>query len=650
MADRPTDLLEPPKVTHKKKTDRDREKERLEKEMAIKMEEDYFREQKRKGRPCFPREAVKLTANNNWVHITCAVWTPEITFSDGTKLQRAEGMGAVVANPFRLDSICKLCRIEEGFCVACHQCHAPIHVSCAHEHGYIFGFDVAPVKGARKDHPQHVTLGPESGFVTAAIWCKEHTVKTMIHDMTEIVNQGTGKNVLQFYAEVYKQADLSLTGTVRNANLLAGVTKGATGRGAANGTHRRNSTAINGAEPARGFVLDEDPDDHGLNGAMEQVSVDRQCSTCDINTTLRWHKVHPNGAVVNGVNGYYSPQWQCHKCFLREGQQPHDRPMIDDSNEVGELIDKDPDLFRAGQLPARSFMSPESLDTFAADLLSITLTLTNPIFGGLHVFRGKDFGLDINSDPTPLFRFISHYAALKCGYDQERDVIITEDGAWVTWPKSMMQALVKIIMSGSKEAHWRIMSAREIPCKIMDTSHLQSLQMRDYVPHQSSGSVLQTQVAPRFHDYRPAPPPPPRTGYPPHPIQSPRDFDPHPGSLPPPQSYPPAPSIPGVTPARRPSFTYGRPSDLNGTALSPQSAPGRPPAYPPPDALTSVSRPPPFYSSGPGSAPQAQMTSNSGMMQPPSPTSVVGASRPITPREAGYNQASSSPNLRNILH
>lgn len=620
--------------------------------MATKMEEDYFREQKRKGRPIYPREAVKLTAANNWVHVTCAIWTPEIRFSDGAKMQKAEGMGALLTIPARIEPTCKLCGISTGSCVSCHQCHVSFHVACAHEHGYKFGFDVAPVKGARKDSPWNVTVGEETGFMTAAIWCKEHTVKTIVHDMTEIVEPDTGKNVLQLFSELFKQADLGLTGTARKANLLAAATKGAAGhRGSSGGANRCISTMVNGTDHSKQPPAGNESMQGLVNGSSNLDLSERRCRSCGSDTTLRWHQ--DSAPLSNRVDGSHGPQWCCHKCYLKEESNMDITTVEDNAIELAEAPATAPDLFRANQNPPRSFMSAENLERFAQDLEPVVITLTNPVFGGLHVLKGKDFRLDLESDPNPLFRYMSHWAAIKCGYDQERDVIVTEDGSWVTWPKSMMQALVKILMVGATEAHWRIMSARDIPCKIMDTSHLTSLKMREYggpggQPHNSGYNIGPPPVGHTFHDYHPPPPPQPqgqRSGYPPHPVPG-----IHHGALPPPGSYPPAPGIPGVTPLRRPSITYGRPPELNGTGppMTQPPAPGQPPNFPPADALHSLNQPPPFWSPGSGSS--IPVGSTQASMQAASPPPTYGGPRPATPRDAGFSGASSSPNLRNILH
>ena len=74
-----------------------------------------------KHKPRSPREALKSTAGNNWVHVTCAVWTPEIKFGDANSLSPAEGIGLIPQS--RHQQVCTVCKTSKGACVACHQCH-----------------------------------------------------------------------------------------------------------------------------------------------------------------------------------------------------------------------------------------------------------------------------------------------------------------------------------------------------------------------------------------------------------------------------------------------------------------------------------------------------------------------------------------------
>ena len=299
------DLVEPPKVSHKKKTDREREKERMEKELADGMRAEYRSKQLALNRPQFPREPLKRTTGNNWVHIYCAVWTPEIRFSDAKKLEVAEGFQQIL--PSRHDAVCKLCknkdhqnhfRGDKGACVSCLQCHANFHASCAFEAGYMFGFDITPVKGSRKDQVTTATLADETGSLLAAIWCKEHVVKTTVHPMNEIADAETGKTALQVFVENYKQADLNLTGTVRKAN-LAQLTKekGQLAVQPATNGNRRESVANSiaaavrrGARTSSAAETKSETEDvvTQLSDVPEALP-ERRCVKCKIDVTPRWH-------------------------------------------------------------------------------------------------------------------------------------------------------------------------------------------------------------------------------------------------------------------------------------------------------------------------------------------------------------------------
>ncbi|KAE9966108.1 hypothetical protein EG328_009177 [Venturia inaequalis] len=293
-------LVEPPKVSHKKKTDREREKERQEKELCEDLERQYTRSQEQRGKPIRPREALKRTADNKWVHVSCAVWTPEIRFSNPATLDVAEGIPLIPRA--RREQVCKLCKTAEGACVACHHCNANFHVACAYQQGYSFGFDITPVKASRRDAVTTVTVGAETGVMTAAIWCKEHassTIKTAVHYLNEVVDD-SGKTALQLFAENYKQADLTLTGTARKANYLDEITKSHAPavQPAMTSINRRVSTAVSvtgtrtarnssaGLSQAREELRDSDT---RLSTPQKDKPV-RRCVTCDADVSPKWWK------------------------------------------------------------------------------------------------------------------------------------------------------------------------------------------------------------------------------------------------------------------------------------------------------------------------------------------------------------------------
>ncbi|KAK7540734.1 uncharacterized protein J3D65DRAFT_616351 [Phyllosticta citribraziliensis] len=284
------ELIEPPKVSHKKKSDKEREKERLEKELRVQKLKEYQQQQRDRGRPELPREPLKKTAENNWVHLHCAVWTPELKFTNPKIYELVEGVGTPT---IKYDQVCKICKTNKGACTSCHQCHANFHVGCAHSAGFIFGFDVTPVKSSRRDAVPTFSLGQETGSLAAAIWCKEHTPKTIIHPLNEVVDED-GTTALQLYVQNYKQADPTLTGTARKANLLDQFTRSIPTSTAGAPVNRRTSIAQAGSRSARnstaGLPKLEDQESDGQNAAS-QPKEGIKCEFCEKQVSPKWWEV-----------------------------------------------------------------------------------------------------------------------------------------------------------------------------------------------------------------------------------------------------------------------------------------------------------------------------------------------------------------------
>ncbi|KAH6691619.1 SANT domain-containing protein [Plectosphaerella plurivora] len=318
------DFVDAPKPSTKKKTEKEKERERSEREQAQKAAEFYRKKQEDSGRPVNPREALKRTADNNWVHVTCAIWTPEVKFENPKALGPSEGIPSIPRA--RYDEVCKACNHKGGACVACHHCKAPVHVECARQHGYLLGFDITPVKGSRRDQHSIVTVNGESGAMSATVWCKEHApTKTVVHRMHSIVNE-QGLNALQLYAQTCKQADLTLTGTVRKANLIQTAAKIIPA--SVTPAMRRASTTT---MPQNGAAHEK----HSETAPTHQPG-EKLCITCGVDVTPRWWPIRTSDEreLINGHYGSLGTEaqkfieqrkFQCHKCH-KMGRKPNSHP------------------------------------------------------------------------------------------------------------------------------------------------------------------------------------------------------------------------------------------------------------------------------------------------------------------------------------
>ncbi|KAK1976972.1 hypothetical protein LZ30DRAFT_602358 [Colletotrichum cereale] len=319
------DFVEQPKISaSKKKSEKEKERERLEREQAQKVADYYKKKQEESNRPVNPREPLKRTADNNWVHVTCAVWTAEVKFGNAKALSPSEGIPSIPR--VRYDEVCKACSHKGGACVACHNCRSPIHVECARQQGYLLGFDITPVKGSRRDQFNLVTINGESGVMSATVWCKEHVpTKSVIHRMHDVVNDD-GLNALQLYVQSYKQADLTLTGTVRKANLMTNAAKMG-GVPVTPSTRRASTTTMPTSGVAHNGNHNETASDHQAG--------ERICITCGIDVSLKWWPIE-NSDERELTNGHYGSlgseaqkfveqrKFQCHKCRkLKRKPNPH---------------------------------------------------------------------------------------------------------------------------------------------------------------------------------------------------------------------------------------------------------------------------------------------------------------------------------------
>ncbi|KAK2813269.1 hypothetical protein FQN49_008313, partial [Arthroderma sp. PD_2] len=320
------ELMEPPKTSHKKKSDREREKERLEKEMVNEAIKLYRQRQEAAGKPVGPREPLKRTAGNNWVHVTCAIWVPEIKFGNAKDFEPAEGIESISQESYK--DRCKICKTDSGACVSCRAstCNARFHVGCAHQANYTMGFDVTPIKSSRKDVVATATLGEETGVIAPAIWCPHHSVPTIVHDMGE--STGTMDiNALQIYARTFKQADLTLTGTARKAAYVQQSSPTGSGKRA----------ATNGVAPVAQGHKEEVNGDQNV-AAQGKEGISKKCFRCQSVASPKWWRcgqqqmanglrpssLHHGSDINMGMNGDGQDHavYECHKCHLKKHHTP----------------------------------------------------------------------------------------------------------------------------------------------------------------------------------------------------------------------------------------------------------------------------------------------------------------------------------------
>jgi hypothetical protein len=135
------------------------------------------------------------------------------------------------------------------------------------------------------------------------IWCKEHesSIKTIVHPMQEEVD-GPYPTALQKFVRNYKQADLTLTGTMRKANLLDEFNKSTASAPIATSGNRRVSTATvrsGGRNSSAGLPLHhENRDLESGNNTSQNDKTERQCLICGSKASPRWRKLEASTAAA----------------------------------------------------------------------------------------------------------------------------------------------------------------------------------------------------------------------------------------------------------------------------------------------------------------------------------------------------------------
>ncbi|XP_005938384.1 bromodomain-containing protein 1 isoform X2 [Haplochromis burtoni] len=111
--------------------------------------------------------ALKKTDDDRWGHVACALWVPEVGFSDTVFIEPIDGVRNIP--PARWKLTCYLCKEKGvGACIQCDKinCYTAFHVSCAQKAGLCMKME--PVK--------EVTASGATTFsVKKTAYCCSHT-------------------------------------------------------------------------------------------------------------------------------------------------------------------------------------------------------------------------------------------------------------------------------------------------------------------------------------------------------------------------------------------------------------------------------------------------------------------------------------------
>ncbi|XP_074554176.1 bromodomain-containing protein 1 isoform X2 [Halichoeres trimaculatus] len=132
--------------------------------------------------------AVKKTDDDRWGHVVCALWVPEVGFSNTTFIEPIDGVSHIP--PARWKLTCYLCKEKSvGACIQCHKanCYTAFHVSCAQKAGLFMKME--PIK--------EVTDSGEPTFsVKKTAYCGAHTPNGCVRRPLTIYDGAKLKNGL----------------------------------------------------------------------------------------------------------------------------------------------------------------------------------------------------------------------------------------------------------------------------------------------------------------------------------------------------------------------------------------------------------------------------------------------------------------------
>ncbi|KAG7456040.1 hypothetical protein MATL_G00247460 [Megalops atlanticus] len=132
--------------------------------------------------------ALKRTDDDRWGHVVCALWVPEVGFSNTVFIEPIDGVRNIP--PARWKLTCYLCKEKGvGACIQCHRanCYTAFHVSCAQKAGLYMKME--PVKEVTE-------TGDPTFSVKKTAYCGVHTPAGCVRRPLTIYEDAKAKNGL----------------------------------------------------------------------------------------------------------------------------------------------------------------------------------------------------------------------------------------------------------------------------------------------------------------------------------------------------------------------------------------------------------------------------------------------------------------------
>ncbi|XP_057185880.1 bromodomain-containing protein 1b isoform X1 [Triplophysa rosa] len=132
--------------------------------------------------------ALKRTDDDRWGHVVCAIWVPEVGFTNTVFIEPIDGVANIP--PARWKLTCYMCKKKGvGACIQCSKanCYTAFHVSCAQKAGLYMKME--PVKEVTES-------GATSFSVKKTAYCCSHTPNGCVRRPLTIYEDSKPKNGL----------------------------------------------------------------------------------------------------------------------------------------------------------------------------------------------------------------------------------------------------------------------------------------------------------------------------------------------------------------------------------------------------------------------------------------------------------------------